>query len=952
MILYYIRFTLSFARGLMMTEVNPLAAAEAKKIVDRFVRRFDESYRLLVYHAAIPLILTPELLSYLRRQFLRGQVPWVAEVDLLLSDLFNPVGYELYAMDTAVRAYLLNNIEEFFHELGLDKKHLQEVILILLGYIKYLARTNSFFRTTELQAQQWAGMLCLKDKREQVFQEIKQAWQNCVSEAELARLTQITKELSLQLGNYPSLIQFAESVRDLLLDFKPDLTETNRQTISQISRALEIDLSKFPKLGIEGVRSIGLNQILLVEDELEVIEEISEVLSSQYSIAVTGTDMVSEVIKLAESGEIDLILINRLLPRSVYQGRRVDGFEIVKLLKSNPNISSRLPIVGFSRNYSLGTDKFLESGADGVYSKQELLDTGNYQKFVDYLQEILARVTQTKSSKLGKNYAIAIGINQYRTPYSNPPPAQYAVRDAIVMEEWFCQRGFEHVDLLTDVSPQNLSESDFLATQEAWQGFWEANFSSAPLSAEDTLWFFFSGYGVYQDRQDYLLLADSDLELPERTALSLVELVTRLQSTGAGKVILLLDADRDLLPSQATTRELSSEEVSSLEQQLRAELSPDKGLILFYSSSPQEGAYEIAPLQQGTFTYALRKALTATQGNLSIDRLGKFLGDRVTELNEQYDLPKQTPQSFIFPTQLREWIPFPSSLQVFECKTPTVNRRGEIIKQETKLVQYYTENLPNNITLDLVAIPGGTFMMGSPEGEGYDSERPQHQVTVQPFFMGKFLVTQAQWRAVCEAVPSASASRDELKVNRDLKSNPSRFKGDDNRPVEQVNWYDAVEFCDRLSKLTGRDYRLPSEAEWEYACRAGTTTPFYFGETITDKLANYRASKTYAEEPEGEYRERTTAVGQFLPNAFGLCDMHGNVWEWCADPWHENYEGAPTDGSVWQENGNENCSPLRGGSWILYPLNCRSASRYNIDTRGYRGIDFGFRVLCGFGRTL
>jgi formylglycine-generating enzyme required for sulfatase activity len=163
--------------------------------------------------------------------------------------------------------------------------------------------------------------------------------------------------------------------------------------------------------------------------------------------------------------------------------------------------------------------------------------------------------------------------------------------------------------------------------------------------------------------------------------------------------------------------------------------------------------------------------------------------------------------------------------------------------------------------------------------------------------------------------------------------------------------YDAIEFCARLSKLRGREYRLPSEAEWEYACRAGTTTPFYFGETITGKWPTHKASNTDADEPKGEYREETTPVGQFPPNAFGLYDMHGNVWEWCADDWHDNYDGAPTNGSVWIENGNDNRSLLRGGSWFNNPDGCRSACRSSFSRRVYN-LDLGFRVVCGARRTL
>ncbi|AVQ70200.1 serine/threonine-protein kinase pkn1 [Microcystis sp. MC19] len=311
-------------------------------------------------------------------------------------------------------------------------------------------------------------------------------------------------------------------------------------------------------------------------------------------------------------------------------------------------------------------------------------------------------------------------------------------------------------------------------------------------------------------------------------------------------------------------------------------------------------------------------------------------------------VPEEPKQPIIVPEEPKKPVIVTPPLSVFNFEIVGVNAKGEQIKKESKQSQYFREDLGNDITLEMVAIPSGTFTMGSPANEKYsfDDERPQHEVNVPPFFMGKYPITQAQWKAI--------ASRTDLKVEKDLDLNSAYFKdrpNSDRRPVEQVNWYDAIEFCARLSKLTVREYRLPSEAEWEYACRAGTTTPFYFGETITGELANYNASNTYADEPNGEYRNETTRVGQFPPNAFGLYDMHGNVWEWCADTWHNNYDGAPTDGSVWIENGNDNPSPRRGGSWGSIPLNCRSASRVNIDRR-FRYFSLGFRVVCVFGRTL
>lgn len=274
-----------------------------------------------------------------------------------------------------------------------------------------------------------------------------------------------------------------------------------------------------------------------------------------------------------------------------------------------------------------------------------------------------------------------------------------------------------------------------------------------------------------------------------------------------------------------------------------------------------------------------------------------------------------------------------------------------VINRTQKKAQYYVEDLGNGIMLDMVLIPAGSFMMGSPEDEleRSDNESPQHSVTIQNFCMGKYPITQAQWKAVA-ALPQ---------VNIELKADPSNFKGDQ-RPVERVSWYDAVEFCDRLAAHTKRQYRLPSEAEWEYACRAGTTTPFHFGETITTDVANYKGTDndykiddegrkwlgSYGRGPKGIYLEETTEVGNFgVANAFGLYDMHGNVWEWCQDTWHSSYNEAPTDGSAWIDDDNNNSLVMRGGSFITNPRNCRSAFR-TMNNPDNRINIFSFRVVC------
>jgi formylglycine-generating enzyme required for sulfatase activity len=252
-------------------------------------------------------------------------------------------------------------------------------------------------------------------------------------------------------------------------------------------------------------------------------------------------------------------------------------------------------------------------------------------------------------------------------------------------------------------------------------------------------------------------------------------------------------------------------------------------------------------------------------------------------------------------------------------------------------------------SLTMIWIPPGRFWMGSPasEPERRDAEGPQHLVQLQGFFLAQTPITQLQWRTVAQWQPG----KGQPGWKRQLDPDPSRFNGDQ-RPVEQVSWHDATEFCRRLSQRTGRSYTLPSEAQWEYACRAGTTTAFHFGETISSELANYDASLSYANGPKGEYREHTSDVGLFPANAWGLQDMHGNVWEWCLDHWHDSYEGAPADGSAWLEReglrGEESSGRerlLRGGSWDFHPRGCRSAVRLRYRPGG-RGSIRGFRVCC------
>ena len=233
------------------------------------------------------------------------------------------------------------------------------------------------------------------------------------------------------------------------------------------------------------------------------------------------------------------------------------------------------------------------------------------------------------------------------------------------------------------------------------------------------------------------------------------------------------------------------------------------------------------------------------------------------------------------------------------------------------------KDFTNSIGMKFVWIPPGSFMMGSPKNEERrEDDETQHKVTLtKGFYMGVHLVTQEQWQTV-------------------TGNNPSHFKGEKNLPVEQVSWEDCQEFIKKLRDKDKKPYRLPTEAEWEYSCRAGTTTPFHFGETISTDQANYDGNFTYGNGNKGVYREKTTPVGSFPANAFGLYDMHGNVWQWCQD-WYGDYPQKDVVDPKGLEKGEFRV--LRGGSWGNHPLYCRSACR-NWDVPGLRSGLFGCRV--------
>ncbi len=315
--------------------------------------------------------------------------------------------------------------------------------------------------------------------------------------------------------------------------------------------------------------------------------------------------------------------------------------------------------------------------------------------------------------------------------------------------------------------------------------------------------------------------------------------------------------------------------------------------------------------------------------------------EEITEKNEE-TVVQPVDLTAPLPTLTKPRYNYPN-IEKFTFETITLSRKktflGLISKVEKKLItreaQFFVEYLGEGVNLEMVFIPAGKFLMGSNNNEeGRDNdEGPQHLVSLRSFYISKYPITQLQWKVVSRFP----------KIVRPLKPKPAAFKGD-NLPVERVSWFDAQEFCKRLSKYTGRTYRLPTEAEWEYACRGDTQTPYSFGDIITPEVANYNPQKQGSGNTNPRER-KTTPVDNFYPNPFGLYDCHGNVWEWCEDHYTSSYNLTPRDGSPYYSPMTNQNRVVRGGSFALPARYCRSAKRNSYPPEACYNF-IGFRVVC------
>jgi formylglycine-generating enzyme required for sulfatase activity len=532
----------------------------------------------------------------------------------------------------------------------------------------------------------------------------------------------------------------------------------------------------------------------------------------------------------------------------------------------------------------------------------------------------------------GKKYALLVGVKSYE--HNKLPDLKYTENDVEELAKILRKKGrFDQVVLTTSRGAKAAG-----AKPTAKNIARALKALLAKKTKHDTLLVALSGHGAQVSVKDprgkgkvkelgFFCPADAQLSdanyKSERSPsmVNLAHLFQDLDGSGAGIKLLLVDACRNEVDSKGPDTD---------------SLKPARGIAALFSCAASQKSYESGKLGKGhgVFFHYVLKGLGGEarnkKGEVTWDRLVTYVKEEVPAAVREV-IGGGAEQS---PHELKNLVNIPVLVG-----TDVGERKLELAKE-----------IENSIGMKLKLIPKGDFMMGSPKDEKdrSEDEGPQHRVWItKPFYMGVYTVTQKQYEKVMSENPSYFSASGGGK---------ERVKGldTDDFPVDSVSWHDAKKFCDKLSALpkekkAGRVYRLPREAEWEYACRAGTTTPFHYGKSLSSEQANFDGNYPYGGADKGPYLKRPSKVGSYKPNAWGLYDMHGNVWQWCQD-WYKKDYYAESDKEDPKGPESGTARVLRGGSRYSNGWVCRAADRGRF-VPGRRLDIVGFRVVCVAPRT-
>lgn len=530
--------------------------------------------------------------------------------------------------------------------------------------------------------------------------------------------------------------------------------------------------------------------------------------------------------------------------------------------------------------------------------------------------------------EVGKRWALLIGVDDY----AQLGKLRFAGNDQRALAEQLIASGFpkDQVFPLHDKAEQK-KYLPFRTNIER-----ELKLVLSLAAPGDLVIVAFSGHGVQLEGKSYFCPLDAEIEKLAETCLPLEGVYEQMAKSKASLKLLLVDACRnDVLPvgrrSVAVSRSLG--EFAGVKE------APPEGILLLASCGPGQVSMEDQKFGHGVFMHYLLEGLRGhaadTEGSVSLARLYDYASLNTKKHVAREFSDYQTPA-------LKGEISGPFEVCRAVSVRPTrvsINATPVVSASPTPLPTTPTGNtITNSIGMKLVLIPAGEFMMGSPDSGagGSPNEGPAHQVRItRPFHLGIYEVTQSEYQGVMDSNPSYFSTDREGRA---------RVSGEDTKqfPVERVSWDNALEFCRRLSQKEGRSYRLPTEAEWEYACRAGTSSTFNFGDVLNGEFANCDGTLPHGTTEKGPHLQRTSAAGSYPPNAFGLFDMHGNVWEWCSD-WYDPsyYSASPTNDPQGPTSGTHRVT--RGGSWLNYAGVCGSAPRGGYSP-GTRSSNLGFRV--------